>query len=375
MKGIAAVEVAVVDDDLLWRVEHMNAVHQRNAREYGTFLDAIEGLTAGSQAVIVVGPRNVDEALDDLERIRNDHPEWDVLFVCDPASRAASAGLAAGAASVLDPEVGEEAIADAVQALLPKLEDALEGKVTIPTRATPRALVVVTSSKGGEGVTTVAANLAAALASGGARHVALVEADPDFGDLSLLLGVPNPSRRNRARFTIDADTVSRISVDHKAGGFRVVFPPPDGGGSGEFTQSLIDALVALEPWADAVVVDAPLEMVLATDLVPIAAAVLLVSTVRTTSLKNAMLVVKALPSTPTLRMVVNDAGRHHDEPSAVEVEHAVGVAVTSVLPYDPKLDRAAAATKPHVLADSHSRYARAVEELAAKVLSSVRSSR
>ena len=58
-------------------------------------------------------------------------------------------------------------------------------------RGRPRArLLVVTEAKDGEGASTVAVNLAGGLARRG-FHVVLVDGDPVFGDLALMLGLPN----------------------------------------------------------------------------------------------------------------------------------------------------------------------------------------
>jgi pilus assembly protein CpaE len=67
--------------------------------------------------------------------------------------------------------------------------------VPLPPRAgsqqVPGAIIAVTSPKGGVGKTTVATNLAVALARETAMRVVLVDLDLQFGDVSSALGMPN----------------------------------------------------------------------------------------------------------------------------------------------------------------------------------------
>ena len=67
--------------------------------------------------------------------------------------------------------------------------------VPLPPRAgsqqVPGAIIAVTSPKGGVGKTTVATNLAVALARETGMRVVLVDLDLQFGDVSSALGMPN----------------------------------------------------------------------------------------------------------------------------------------------------------------------------------------
>jgi flagellar biosynthesis protein FlhG len=71
-------------------------------------------------------------------------------------------------------------------------------------RARPR-LITVSGGKGGVGTTTVAVNLAVALAQQG-RRALLVDADPDRGDASVLC-------RIEERYTVDDILLARRAVD------------------------------------------------------------------------------------------------------------------------------------------------------------------
>ena len=58
------------------------------------------------------------------------------------------------------------------------------------SRATPGRLIVVFSAKGGVGKSTIATNVAAAMARSLDDTVSLMDADMQFGDISVMLGIP-----------------------------------------------------------------------------------------------------------------------------------------------------------------------------------------
>lgn len=364
MLGIAPLDVVVVDADLLWRVEHMNLVRGRNVKDFADLDDAVAELTDGQPAVVVVGPDAADEAVHDVVDLRSSRPEVRLLLVCDP-----------------DPILAIEARRVGVDVLAPGDVDALLAAIdgwlgrggsilAAPAgdeRPAIRHVVVVTSAKGGEGVTTVAANLAASMAHAGARRVALAEGDPDFGDLTMLLGAPEAGHR-RIHGPPDAGTAWEMGVVHERTGMRLVVPRVEtGSASAGQAAVVVDTLAALQATTDVIVLDAPLELVLDAELTELASLVFLVTTERGTSLKNAVVASKALWRPRNLHLVLNETGRHGREPKRREIEHAVGLDVWATLPYDSHLDRAGASTAPSVLAPSRSRFHREMDAFARRV--------
>ena len=67
-----------------------------------------------------------------------------------------------------------------------------------PAADAPGRSIVVFSTKGGVGKSTIATNVAVAMARESRRHVALVDADLQFGDVAVLLGIP-PRPHGRGR--------------------------------------------------------------------------------------------------------------------------------------------------------------------------------
>ncbi|MEI5673703.1 MULTISPECIES: AAA family ATPase [unclassified Nocardioides] len=134
--------------------------------------------------VVVLGPGlELDVAVDACDRLRTTRPTTSVVLVrAEVDTPTLTRAIKAGARDVVphdDPHAVESAVARAHELSL-----ALRG----PTGTSRRGrIVTVFSPKGGVGKTTVAVNLALALADGGARHVCLVDLDLAFGDVAITL--------------------------------------------------------------------------------------------------------------------------------------------------------------------------------------------
>jgi pilus assembly protein CpaE len=101
--------------------------------------------------------------------------------------------LASGVTEFLGTEVDLEEL-DALFARSREHVKRISG-IPLPPRAgsqqVPGAIIAVTSPKGGVGKTTVATNLAVALARDSGMRVVIVDLDLQFGDVSSALGMPN----------------------------------------------------------------------------------------------------------------------------------------------------------------------------------------
>jgi flagellar biosynthesis protein FlhG len=254
--------------------------------------------------------------------------------------------------------------------------------IGVPGRraATDRAkLVVVTSGKGGVGTTTLAVNLAVALA-GRRRRAVLADAALNGGDAVRLCRIPE-------RFTV-ADVLAgrqsaRDVLEAGPGGIEVL---PGAWGlnhAGEFPPAVQDRFVeelrSLGENNDWVVVDAGSganRMV--QRLWQAAECILLITTGDAAAVMNAYAAVKVLSSgkdLATIRSVVNMAS---DEASAAEIHlrlaraclRFLGVRVRGAgfVPNDPYVPAAAKRQEPFVLAAPNSPAARRIDDLADMVL-------
>lgn len=123
----------------------------------------------------------VEQALDLASRFEQQHPAVGVLLVDDNASTLALRALRSGVRDVLDPDAD---VADLRWAL----RRAAESRVSTGDQAHHETysgrVITVAAAKGGVGKTTVATNLARALADESPQGVVLVDLDIQFGDVA-----------------------------------------------------------------------------------------------------------------------------------------------------------------------------------------------
>ncbi len=247
-----------------------------------------------------------------------------------------------------------------------------------PETGRPR-LVAVAGGKGGVGTTTIAMNLAVALALC-RRPAVLVDADPDGPDVAALCRLRE--RATIADVVAAGQTVADSLVDGPAG-VRVLPGAPDyerlAGAWPAAHQRLVGQLRRLAPPTEIVVLDAgDRSGRFAEDLRRTADAVLLVSTPDTAAVIDAYAALKALLVAcggPPVGLVVNMARTTE----AAEATHArlvracrrflgCSLAMAGRVPLDPAVPAAAKAGVPLAMAAPRSRAAIEIRRIAADVL-------
>lgn len=381
--GLAPVDVAVVSPDPLWAAEAMNAINVRlgdgHVREFMTLLEAMARLTPGYPSVVVCGPVATPDALESFTVVSHQCPQTTFLFaVDDAASDLAAQVLAATTAPALP--------GDDIAALTIAVSDALDtrraaaaratgqpaGPTTVETGAGPGErihIVVVTSAKGGTGSTTVAINIAAAIAQRTDRRVTLVDAHSATGDVALLLGFPPPADHELDDFVVTAETIAHLTRHHERTGIGVVVPPTDRHDLEPLTvRETLEILVALDTLTDLVVVDAPIDLVYDAELATYASSVLLVTTAQVASLKNTLIAADLLTRDDKLGLVVNDLVPDLLEADRSAIEQSLNIAVAAHLPYDEDLVKASTADPVDGIARERSKVAKRLGELADHLL-------
>jgi MinD-like ATPase involved in chromosome partitioning or flagellar assembly len=398
---IAPIDIAICDPDLLWRVDHLNAVKGVTVREFESAADALEIVTPGHAVVLVIGPSSPPDELEAISAA-GPKPGWLRVIVVD---RAGSQDLSAAAARLKVDRVlsfrseGAE-FAEAVLEVLAR--DAEPGGPTDPaadvqsgieTPVDPGVLtgpadpgfagvvlegqtaeaarsasevILVTAAKGGEGASTIALNLALEI-SGPSVRVALVDGDPTFGDLALDLGLP-PSPRPVAGAAAPPDTITPpLIIDDASELLLMQMPAPSGRDGprdriGEL-DALSDLIAIARQRADIVVVDLPIETLLETEQLSHTTRILIVTTGHTASVKNALLATERLGSKINVGLVINEIDRHPNATPPDEIAAAVGLPLLAHLPYDRTLARSASEPASRLVAERHSRYRRAIRAL------------
>lgn len=259
----------IVDPDPVWR---QNA--ERTIGAYAATIDAkdwdatVATLRREPANIVVVGPHVTLSVADQVAPLLRSMPQLGVLLVMDSLDiDGLREALRAGVREVLPASTNPDELQQAVGRLtdvIAPLPPRRAAPVPAAFGGPPKGkLVMVCSAKGGTGVSTVAANLAAALVTVG-KKVALCDADPVFGDLPLLLGMKAPAEIDYGELPkkLQPEEVVEQLAEHKASGvqllsmFRAHVPLND------LPEDLIMAVIAgLQSASDVAVIDVPAPLV------------------------------------------------------------------------------------------------------------------
>jgi pilus assembly protein CpaE len=247
---------------------------RRHAEQLGLFLDALhtvtdlDALTAALQAdrgeqLVLLGPGlELGEALRYAAQQRIDRPSLGVVLLRNHVDVSVlGEAMRAGVR-----EVAEAGDADAVLGACSRslaLSTQLSGGLAGPAGAVPPRdgrVITVFAAKGGCGKTTIATNLALALADGGARKVCVVDLDLAFGDVAIMLQlVPERSVADAVSMGDRLDETGFPSMLTPYGPGVDALLAPSGPADGEHvTRQLVAELLRLARRTfDFVVVDTP----------------------------------------------------------------------------------------------------------------------
>ena len=380
---IQQLDVAVVDQDLLWRVEVMNAVRPLYADDFADVATVGERVHPDDATVLLLGPQLPDTTGRALVELREDRPHVRVVAV---AGRVPPEGMP-GVDLVVPADTAQEVlvatVADVVgdlraeQGTSVPVSDEAGGEAELVPAATlidAARVVVVTSAKGGEGSSLVAANLAVGLAEAPAGRVAVVDTDAVFGDLGIMFDVPLAGSGSGVDLEDLADpgVVARLTSRHEESGVDVVLPPRPADPLAVLTGDALNSLLgAVAVDHDIVIVDAHPSLLADAGLVAIADLVLVVATPRLASLKNAAILVPTLQQLSggrgeVVEVVLNRGDRgDHD---LHQIARAVRAPVVATIPADRGLDDGVDRHVPGVISHPHGSGAKALLRLTGHVI-------
>jgi pilus assembly protein CpaE len=227
-----------------WREEHVRIDPSK----------VVEELLEDGAGVVCLGPGlPVDALLDVAEAVDRERPEVCVVLVADRA-------LAAGVRDIVPPAAGPDDLARAL-ARAAETAERRRANLLAPTEPEARSRVIsVLSPKGGSGKTTVASNLAVALAAVAQEpsSVAIVDFDLQFGDVAAALALaPEQGLVDVARSVaeIDATTLKVFLTPHPTGLFALCAPETPAEGDEVGYDHAVHALRTLAASFSTVVVD------------------------------------------------------------------------------------------------------------------------
>jgi MinD-like ATPase involved in chromosome partitioning or flagellar assembly len=360
--------IVVVDPDLVWRTELSNAIAPHDVVDVPSLAGALSSLPSNGSAGLFVGPNAAPEVLPQVADLRRQRPGLLVVLVFESVSvELLREAMQAGVYDVLDASAERELLARSLAEAVRELEGGHERVEQAAEAVRPATLVVVTTAKGGEGVTAVSTNLAAALAGAG-HSVALVDGDQRFGDVALVMGFDAPPLGNG----FDELGASRQAVleavrEHAPTGLMVLVPPRSTAPAAAVSeQRFLEVISAVQAIAQVVVVDAPFALVEEADLWGYADRVLMVCDLDATALKNTMIGARILArggATAGLELVLNriPAGT---EPDPAELQEVVGIPLLAWLPAADGMSDSLASGTPYVIEHPETAFSAAVRSLA-----------
>jgi pilus assembly protein CpaE len=296
-----------------------------------------------------------------------------ILLSMEAENEAFRRAMLAGAREFLQkPFTGDELVA-AVRRVHALQQRKAARSVPTSSPAAPAVegkLFTVVGAKGGVGKTTIAANLAVALAR--SHRVALVDCSLQFGDIGVILNLSAEhtiSDLAASNAVADPDVIAEVMVEGP-GGVRVLTAPTSPELADYVTTQHLRALVEqLRGKFECVVVDtAPHLSEISLDLVEMADRVILVTDLSAAAIKNARLLQSVLGVLKVDRerfvLVVN----HREAAGELErsyVENLLRTRATAEIPYDPAVVATSIARgMPFVLAQPQSQVAARVAGLA-----------
>jgi pilus assembly protein CpaE len=379
----ASFDIAVVEPDSNLRTRL--AVELAGAAQFETMEDLIQQLNPNRPIVAVFGPGFASPiGFQHVHRVTSSHSTLGVVFaVYELSTDVLQQALRAGArdAIVIGGEASLHQSVDRVGELLAGATPRVQSPAT--RTGEPGRLISVFSTKGGVGKTCVAINVAASMAKRSPEPVVLIDGDLQFGDVSVMLGLPPQNTVLDAAAAVqygDMELVQTLANKHEATGL-LVLPAP-------LEPMAIDALLpgemvnicaAFQSIAGHVVIDLPsvfndyaLAVIEASD------EVLLVGSMDIPSIKNLKIGMQTLDlqavAGPKLKLVLNHANAKV-KLDVKEIERVLGLSANFAIPDDIAVPISVNAGRPVIVDEPKSPVSRALDCIAESLLGPVETSK
>lgn len=235
----------------------------------------------------------------------------------------------------------------------------------------PRGIIAMLGLRGGVGTTTLAVNLALALAQSAPEQVCLVDLSPSSGHAALHLGLrpdPNWSALSLLPSPPGKETLRSYLITHPAGIHLLAAPfvPVLGGGLQRDTTLAI--LFALQESFQTVVLDLPGVLTeSAVAALENARVIGLVTTTEPAAIQTTIGTLQALkPFLTKVHLIVNQSSPGHLPPPSA-LQRVFRHPISAIVPFDPKQLQALAQGKPLLLTQPDSPLPQAVLRLSAEI--------
>jgi pilus assembly protein CpaE len=368
----------------VWVVEPDPALRQRLGLRIGGATGAFDSVPAlvtriagaggqGRLGVAILGPGLADsEGVTRARSLVDARPELGVILIAEELStQFLQLALRAGVRDALSLADVESSLRAAVARVGTHLL-AAGGHLNARETEQLGRIIVSFATKGGVGKSMLATNLACGLARRSSRGVALVDADLQFGDVAVLLGV-SPERS-----VVDAaaalqqgepEALQSLMVRHEASGLHVLPAPVEPSAADLVTpDDMLMIVETLRRTYEFVVVDMPPHFddnVLA--LVEAADEVLVVASMDIPSVKNLKVGIQTLDllslAGERVKLVLNRANAQV-RLDVAEVERALSLKTSFQVPSDVAVPQAVNRGVPVIIDNPRSPAARAFDQIA-----------
>ena len=316
-----------------------------------------------------------------LSRINDGLPDLPiVVFSTEANLRLMRQSMVSGASDYLQEPLQPEEVESAIMRVLERKErEGMRRRGELEDPVAQGTVITVFGAKGGIGKTTIASNLAVALATEAHQTVALVDMDTRFGDVAITMDIP--VERSIADLARNLDSVDRNSlrdylVQHDSGVRILPAPTRPSDWRNLSAQHIRDVVDVLAQTHDFVILDTPgtfNEIVAAA--IEVGTMILLVTTLDMASIKDTVLALEMLHERfgndeERIKVVLNRAGMDTGVREK-DVERTLDSPLWWRIPQDTEVMKAAQLGRPIVMSRPNSKASVEIREMA-RALSGIR---
>ncbi|HZD21937.1 MAG TPA: AAA family ATPase [Acidimicrobiia bacterium] len=346
--------------------------------------EASQTVSSVDTRMVLIGPSFSNEAsMSQIKALHNQDPSLVLMMVAEEVTaELLRQGMRAGVSDVLETPLDEAKIEAAIEQFA---HDVLHSQTARKSPAAPVAeeesegrIITITSAKGGSGKTVLATNLALLLNRLPETKVCLVDADLQFGDVSLVLQLePRFTMVNAAHelHQLDAELLDSLLTEHPSG-LKVLAAPLEPAFADDITTAgLMQMLDVLKENYDYIIVDTAAmldELILS--LIEKSDDILMLVDMDLPSVKNAKLALETMRllkfSTSNVKLVLNRSNAKAKLENR-EIEGALKMEIAASIPSDAMVAASVNEGRPVVESDPKSKvskgYASVAELIAGKI--------
>lgn len=309
-----------------------------------------------------------------LSRINDGMPDLPIIVYSTEANiRLMRQSMVSGASDYLQEPLTPEDLENSIMRVLERKErEGMRRRGELAEPVAQGTIITIFGAKGGIGKTTIASNLAVALATEAHQTVALVDMDTRFGDVAITMDIP--VERSIADLARNLDNVDRNSlreylVQHDSG-VRILPAPTRPSDWRNLTAAHIrDVVDVLAQTHDFVILDTPGTFnEIVASAIEVGTMILLVTTLDMASIKDTVLALEMLHERygnddERIKVVLNRAGMDTGVREK-DVERTLDCDLWWKIPQDNEVVKSAQLGKPIVLNRPNSKVSVEIREIA-----------